>query len=107
MDLKRSRLLKLGYLLFLGLLLFSCISKKENKDLTWYQHQVIEQVVRENDSTYRVQIGIMAASFWLDNLDGQLSSELNLLQQSLTQRNKVNVAVQQGTNKIIRVTKSE
>ncbi|WP_343555019.1 hypothetical protein [Sphingobacterium sp.] len=107
MDLKRSRLLKMGYLFFLGLLLFSCISKKENTDLVWYQHQVIEQVVRENDSTYRVQIGIMAASFWLDNLDGQLSSELTLLQQSLTQRNKVNVAVQQGTNKIIRVTNSE
>lgn len=107
MDLMRSRLLKMGYLLFLGLLVFSCISKKENKDMIWYQHQVIEQVVRENVSTYRVQIGIMAASFWLDNLDDQLSSELNLLQQSLKQRNKVNVAVQQGTNKIIRVTKSE
>ncbi|GEM_PF-6356632 len=42
MDLKRSRLLKMGYLFFLGLLLFSCISKKENTDLVWYQHQVIE-----------------------------------------------------------------
>jgi len=107
MDLIRNRFLKMGYLLALVGLLFSCLSQKEKKDLTWYQNQVIEQIVRENDSTYRVQIGIMAASFWVDNQDGQLANKLTFLQQSFTQRNKVNVAVQQGTNKIIRVTKSE
>lgn len=107
MDLMHSRLLKMGYLLVLGLPLFSCISKKENKNLTWYQRQVIEQLIPETDSSYRVQIGIMAATFWLDNQDGQLANKLNLLQQSYTQRNKVDVAVQQGTNKIIRVTNSE
>jgi hypothetical protein len=107
MNLRRGQLLKIGYLAFLALLLYACVSKKENKNLTWYQHQVIEQLIPETDSSYRVQIGIMAATFWLDNQDGQLANKLNLLQQSYTQRNKVDVAVQQGTNKIIRVTKSE
>ncbi|HAE66708.1 MULTISPECIES: hypothetical protein [Sphingobacterium] len=107
MDLRRSKLLKMGYVALLAFLLYSCVSQKENKKLTWYQHQIIEQLVPETDSSYRVQIGIMAATFWLDNQDGQLTKKLNLLQQSYTQRNKVDVAVQQGTNKIIRVTKSE
>jgi hypothetical protein len=107
MNLRRGQLLKIGYLAFLALLLYACVSKKENKNLTWYQHQVIEQLIPETDSSYRVQIGIMAATFWLDNQDGQLANKLNLLQQSYTQRNKVDIAVQQGTNKIIRVTKSE
>lgn len=107
MNLRRGQLLKMGYLALLGILLHACVSQKENKNLTWYQHQVIEQLVPETDSSYRVQIGIMAATFWLDNQDGQLAKNLNLLQQSYTQRNKVDVAVQQGTNKIIRVTKSE
>ncbi|MGE8429588.1 MAG: hypothetical protein ACN6O7_17020 [Sphingobacterium sp.] len=107
MDIRHSQLLKMGYLALLTLLLYACVSQKENKKLTWYQHQVIEQLVPETDSSYRVQIGIMATTFWLDNQDGQLANKLNLLQQSYTQRNKVDVAVQQGTNKIIRVTKSE
>ncbi|WP_294346490.1 hypothetical protein [Sphingobacterium sp.] len=107
MNLRCSQLLKMGYFALLALLLSACVSQKENKNLTRYQHQVIEQLVRETDSSYRVQIGIMAATFWLDNHDGQLGKKLTLLQQSYTQRNKVDVAVQQGTNKIIRVTKSE
>ncbi|QQT60369.1 hypothetical protein I6I97_14080 [Sphingobacterium multivorum] len=107
MNLRRSQLSKMGYLALLAILLHACVSQKENKNLTCYQHQVIEQLVPETDSSYRVQIGILAATFWLDNQDGQLAKKLNLLQQSYTQRNKVDVAVQQGTNKIIRVTKSE
>jgi len=107
MNLRRSQLLKMGYLALLAILLHACVSQKENKNLTCYQHQLIEQLVPETDSSYRVQIGILAATFWLDNQDGQLAKKLNLLQQSYTQRNKVDVAVQQGTNKIIRVTKSE
>lgn len=107
MNLIHSQLLKIGYLALLAFLLHACVSQKENKNLTWYQHQVIEQLVLETDSSYRFQIGIMAATFWLDNQDGQLTKKLKLLQQSYTQRNKVDVAVQQGTNKIIRVTKSE
>jgi len=97
----------MGYLALLAILLHACVSQKENKNLTCYQHQVIEQLFPETDSSYRVQIGILAATFWLDNQDDQLAKKLNLLQQSYTQRNKVDVAVQQGTNKIIRVTKSE
>ncbi|MFE2861816.1 hypothetical protein [Sphingobacterium multivorum] len=107
MNLRRSQLSKMGYLALLAILLHACVSQKENKNLTCYQHQVIEQLVPETDSSYRVQIGILAATFWLDNQDDQLAKKLNLLQQSYTQRNKVDVAVQQGTNKIIRVTKSE
>jgi len=106
-HLRISRLLKISALFSVGLFLFSCVSKRDNKNLTWYRHQVIEQIVLEEDSSYRVQIGIMATSFWLDNQDGLLANKLLLLQQSFTRRNKVNVAVQHGTNKIVRVTKSE
>jgi len=107
-HLRISRLLKISALFSVGLFLFSCVSRRDNKNLTWYRHQVIEQIVLEEDSSYRVQIGIMATSFWLDNQDGLLANKLLLLlQQSFTRRNKVNVAVQHGTNKIVRVTKSE
>lgn len=76
MNLRRSQLSKMGYLALLAILLHACVSQKENKNLTCYQHQVIEQLVPETDSSYRVQIGILAATFWLDNQDGQLAKKI-------------------------------
>jgi hypothetical protein len=86
-------------------MLFSCSVKKNDDNLIWYENQVIEQVVPDQDSVYRIQIGMMATSFWLDTKNGERKDELNLLQKSLNQRNMLTVGVEKGTNRIIRVDK--
>ncbi|WP_293946793.1 MULTISPECIES: hypothetical protein [unclassified Sphingobacterium] len=105
MDFKIKYLLYGSLLLITGLLLFSCSVKKNDENLIWYENQIIEQVVPEQDSVYRIQIGMMAASFWLDNKNAERKDELNLLQKSLKQRDLLTIGVEKGTNKIIRVDK--
>lgn len=105
MDFKRYHLLNTITLCITGLLLFSCAVKKKDENLVWYKNQVIEQVVREKDSMYRIQIGMMAASFWLDNNTGERKDQLTLLQESLKRRFTLTIGVEKGTNKIIRVAK--
>lgn len=105
MDFKLRYLLSGSILLIVGLVLFSCSVKKNDENLIWYENQVIEQVVPDQDSVYRIQIGMMAASFWLDTKNGERKDELHLLQKSLAQRNMLTIGVEKGTNKIIRVNK--
>lgn len=105
MDFTLKHFLRSATLLIFGLLLFSCSVKKNDENLIWYDNQVIEQAVPEQDSVYRIQIGMMASSFWLDNKGDERKDQLSLLQESLKQRNPLTIGVEKGTNKIIRVTK--
>jgi len=105
MDFTLKHFLRSATLLIFGLLLFSCSVKKNDENLIWYENQVIEQPVPEQDSVYRIQIGMMASSFWLDNKGDERKDQLSLLQESLKQRNLLTIGVEKGTNKIIRVTK--
>ncbi|MEI2274571.1 hypothetical protein OHD16_20655 [Sphingobacterium sp. ML3W] len=105
MDLTFKHFLRTTTLLIFSLILFSCSVKKNDENLIWYENQVIEQAVPEQDSVYRIQIGMMASSFWLDNKGDERKDQLSLLQESLKQRNLLTIGVEKGTNKIIRVTK--
>ncbi len=104
MGFKLKHILSTSALLIVGLLLFSCSIKKNDENLIWYENQIIEQVVHEQDSVYRIQIGMMASSFWLDNKEGDRNDQLSLLQKSLKLRNKLTIGVEKGSSKIIRVT---
>lgn len=84
-------------------LLFSCTTKQETKNISWYKNQVIEQLEPQGDSVYRVQIGIMAAAFWLEKNNKEFDKYLPLLQRSLVQRDPINIAVEHNSNKIVEI----
>lgn len=90
----------LQYTFFLAL--FSCAPKAENH-IQWYKNQIIEQVLPETDSTYIVQIGIMAQAFKLNKNDADFEKNLKLLQESLTERKPKTIGVEKGTITIVRV----
>lgn len=90
----------LQYTFFLAL--FSCTPKAENH-IQWYKNQIIEQVLPETDSTYIVQIGIMAQAFKLNKNDADFEKNLKLLQESLTERKPKTIGVEKGTITIVRV----
>ncbi len=90
-----------------GFFLLSCDTRQEKKDLVWYNDQVIEQLEPQGDSVYRIQIGIMASSFWLEEQHKELENYLFLLRNSLTQRDSLNIGVEKGSNKILIVEKAK
>lgn len=94
-------------ILIAGFFLLSCATNQEKKDILWYKGQVIEQLELEGDSTYRVQIGIMASSFWLDQQHSSFKSYLSLLQHSLTQRDRLDIGIEKNSHKIITVKVSK
>jgi len=73
-------------------------------DLQVYNDMVIESLVKENDSTYRVQIGIMAAAFRLHTDLPLFNENYALLNESFQERVPINIAVQKNSNAIIHVT---
>ena len=85
---------------FLG---FIFLRPKAENHIQWYKNQIIEQVLPETDSTYIVQIGIMAQAFKLNKNDANFEKNLKLLQESLTERKPKTIGVEQGTTKIVRV----
>lgn len=90
-----------------GFFLISCDTHQEKKDLVWYNGQVIEQLEPQGDSVYRIQIGIMASSFWLEQQHQELEDYIFLLRNSLTQRDSLNIGVEKGSNKILIVEKAK
>lgn len=70
-----------------------------------YEQQVIEQVILNTDSSYTIQIGMMAQAFHLEKTHEDLDRQVHLLRESLEQRNTVNVEVEKGTARIRRVEK--
>lgn len=97
---KKNNIFTRGISMVCIVLLSSCSGNKQTADLYWYQNEVIEQVVDQDSAVYRVQIGIMAASFWLDKKEEDVKKELSLLQESLTHKKKLDIGVEKGTNKI-------
>lgn len=87
------------------LFLFSCASKQESQNVSWYKDQVIEQLEPQGDSTYRVQIGIMASSFWLTKDSKDFTKHFSLLENSLKNRSHLDIGVENGSNKIILINK--
>lgn len=90
--------------IFLCPLLISC-SPKNTDNIQWYQNQIIEQVIKETDSTYIVQLGIMAQAFRLDKKTTGFENKLQLLQESLSNRKKIDIGVEKGSAKIISIRK--
>ncbi|MBL1411033.1 hypothetical protein [Sphingobacterium faecale] len=90
--------------LALTAVLFSCTAKQEKSNRSRYQNQVIEQLEAQGDSVYRVQIGIMASSFWLPTDTKDFSKHLSLLESSLKKRTPLDIGVENGSNKIIDVS---
>ncbi|RQO30979.1 hypothetical protein DBR32_09740 [Taibaiella sp. KBW10] len=79
--------------------------KAVSENVFWHKNQVIEQVIKETDSLYIVQIGIMAQSFQLEQQhNAHFNEDLKLLKKSLSERIKVNIGIENGSNKIISVT---
>ncbi|MFD2919286.1 hypothetical protein ACFS6H_06145 [Terrimonas rubra] len=102
---KRNNIQIKTILIALIVLVTSCAGNKQPSDLSWYQGQVIEQLVEEDSAVYRVQIGIMASSFWLDKENEDFKKDLSLLQESLQDKKKLDIGVEKETNKI-RVVKA-
>lgn len=90
------------FTLFISLLLLSC-SQTKTDNLQWYENQVIEQVIADSDSTYIVQIGMMAQAFYLDKQSENFESNLRLLKESLSSKKKITIGVEKGTARIISV----
>ena len=101
---RKNRQIKM-LMVALIVLIASCAGNKQPSDLSWYQGQVIEQLVEEDSAVYRVQIGIMASSFWLDKKNEDFKKDLSLLQESLQDKKKLDIGVEKETNKI-RVVKA-
>lgn len=101
---RKNRLIKM-LMVALIVLIASCAGNKQPSNLSWYQGQVIEQLVEEDSAVYRVQIGIMASSFWLDKENEDFKKDLSLLQESLQDKKKLDIGVEKETNKI-RVVKA-
>lgn len=91
---------------FIGFLLFSC-SSKTAEDIQWYKGEVIEQILEETDSTYNVQIGIMAHAFHLDNRDKNFKEQMELLKESMSDRKKLDIGVEKGSSRIVIVREQE
>lgn len=91
----------------LMLVVCSCSDNKQPADLSWYKGQVIEQVVQEDTATYRIQIGIMAAAFWLKKENKHFEKDLALLQESLAHKKKLDIGVEKGTSKIRTITETK
>lgn len=98
---KKYYILIKAFLLVLLVQLSSCSGNKEPADLSWYEGEVIEQLVDEDSTVYRVQIGIMAASFCLEKEQEGVEKELALLQESLQHKIKLDIGVEKGTSKIM------
>lgn len=90
-------------ILAICLLAISCGERKSANNLSSYKNNIIEQIAKETDSIYRVQIGIMAQSFYLDRKNDGFEKKLQLLQESLSQKKKLDIDVENGTNRIISV----
>lgn len=90
------------FILLISFLVLSC-SQTKTDNLQWYENQVIEQVMADTDSTYIVQIGMMAQAFHLDKQSENFESNLSLLKESLSSERKVTVGVEKGTARIIEV----
>lgn len=86
----------------ISLILFSCGSK-EPKNQQWYENQIIEQINKETDSTYNVQIGINAQAFRLDRQVKDFEEKKKLLEESMNSRKKINIGIEKGTSRIISV----
>jgi hypothetical protein len=97
---KRISIHSKAFIIALIVLITSCSGNKRPADLSWYDGQVIEQLVDEDSAAYRVQIGIMATSFWLDKKQEDVKKDLSLLQESLNHKKKLDIGVEKGTNKI-------
>jgi hypothetical protein len=89
--------------LCLCFLLLACAP--ETDSLQWYENQTIEQITADTDSTYLIQIGIMAQAFHLNRQDDDFENKLLLLEESLSQRKKLAIGVKKGTANIISVRK--
>lgn len=97
---KRKNIHIKTFIIVLMILITSCSGNKKPVNLSWYEGQVIEQLVEDDSAAYRVQIGIMAASFWLDKEVDDFEKDLSLLQESLQDKKKLDIGVEKGTNKI-------
>ena len=89
------------FIIALMVLITSCSGNKQPADLSWYEGQVIEQLVDEDSAVYRVQIGIMAYSFWLGKEQEDVEKKLALLQESLQHKKKLDIGVEKGSSKIM------
>lgn len=98
---KRNNIHIKAFIIALMVLITSCSGNKQSADLSWYEGQVIEQLVDQDSAVYRVQIGIMAASFWLDKGQDDFAKELSLLRESLQHKKKLDIGVEKGTSKIM------
>lgn len=90
--------------LIAALCIGSCNSFPEDT-VQRYDNQVIEQIILNTDSSYTIQIGIMAQAFSLDKDHEDLNRQLGMLRESLENRSTVNVEVEKGTARIRRVEK--
>lgn len=97
---KRNNMHIKAFIIVLMVLITSCSGNKQSAALSWYEGQVIEQLVDQDSAVYRVQIGIMAGSFWLDKKEEDVKKDLSLLQESLKDKKKLDIGVEKGTNKI-------
>jgi len=84
-------------------------TKKEtvSEALQTYEGMPIDALVKETDSTYRVQIGMLASSFWLHTNNRDFKENYKLLNESLQKRILLDITVQYGTSAIIKVHKSK
>ncbi len=85
-------------------LLFACATKQDN-NIIWYKGQLIEQLEPQGDSVYRVQIGIMASSFWLPTDSKDFKKQLSLLKNSLSHRQPLDIGIEKGSNEIRTIKK--
>ncbi|MFD1769874.1 hypothetical protein [Sphingobacterium suaedae] len=74
--------------------------------MQWYQNQTIEQVLWETDSTYIVQIGIMAQAFRLKRANDDFEEQLTRLQEGMVHQRKFDIAIEKGTATIVSVKES-
>jgi hypothetical protein len=96
--------MKTVFYIIISLSIFSC-SSKTIENTQWYESQVVEQIIMDTDSTYIIQIGIMAQAFHLDKQDEGFSDKLEILKESLSGRTKIDLEVEKGTAKILSVKK--
>ncbi|AFD06572.1 hypothetical protein [Solitalea canadensis] len=102
---KLKTVMKNLFTLLISLSLLVSCSQTKTDNLQWYEDQVIEQVIADSDSTYIIQIGMMAQAFHLDKQNENFESNLNLLQESLSNKRKITIGVEKGSAKIISVKK--
>jgi len=92
---------KFIFLMISTMFLWSCNQLKDST-VYWHKKQVIEQIIKETDSVYMIHIGIMAQAFQLDHKNNtHYDEDLNLLNESLIKRTKLDIGIENGSNKII------